>query len=124
MKNDKIIINEAYLEGLQRKYGADVDEIESFYGKVYPYGGLPGTNVDITKPFLLRLGGATFTEAQDVVGVLDATRSGVATRFNSTRGELYTLENGIKFLLADSEATENLSTLSADQFEYFMPKAV
>ncbi|WP_432990137.1 hypothetical protein [Dactylosporangium sp. CA-233914] len=122
MKNDPIVINQAYLQGLQTKYTNQVNDIDGMYGKVFPYGSQPGAHMDITKPFTLRLGGANFVEAQDDVAVLDQTRSGLASRLKSARGELYTLEYGIKFLLADSDATEHLSTLSADQFEYFMPK--
>lgn len=122
MYNDPIVINQDYLQTLQTKYAGQVDDIDKFYGKVYPYGSLPDSHVDITQPFKLNLGGANFVEAQDMAGVLDGTRSGVATRFKNARGEIYNLEYGIKFLLADSDATEQLSTLSADQFEYFMPK--
>lgn len=121
MQNDPIVINESYLHTLQTTYAGQVDDIDSMYGKVYAYGALPESHVDITKPFTLRLGGANFTEAQDLVGRIDAVRSGLAARFKSGRGELYTLEYGIKFLLADSDATEQLSTLSSEQFEYFMP---
>lgn len=123
MKNDPIVINQDYLRGLQTKYTDQVDRIDLMYGKVYAFGTLPGSHVDFTKPFKLSLGGANFVEAQDMAGALDGTRSGLAGRFKSARGEIYTLEYGIKFLLADSDATEQLSTLSAEQFEYFMPKA-
>jgi len=123
MKNDPIVINQDYLQKLQTKYTGQVDDIDKMYGKVYAYGTLPGTHVDFTRPFTLSLGGANFTEAQDMAGALDGTRSGLAGRFKSARGEIYTLEYGIKFLLADSDATEQLSTLSSEQFEYFMPKA-
>ena len=122
MKNDPIVINQSFLQGLQTRYTSLVDEIDSLYGKVYPYGALPGSHVDVTKPFVLKLGGANFTEAQDAAAVVDATRSGTTARLKSARGEIYTLEYGIKFLLADADATEQLSTLSAEQFEYFMPK--
>ncbi|WP_432842794.1 hypothetical protein [Dactylosporangium sp. CA-092794] len=122
MKNDPIIINEAYLQGLQTKYTNQVNDIDGMYGKVFAYGSLPGAHMDIKQPFTIRLGGANFVEAQDDVNILDQTRSGLAERLKSARGELYTLEYGIKFLLADSEATEQLSTLSAEQFEYFMPR--
>lgn len=122
MQNDPIVINQTYLQGLQTRYASLVDDIDRLYGKVYPYGALPGSHVDITKPFIFKLGGANFTEAQDVAGVVDATRAGVVARFKAARAEIYTLEYGIKFLLADSDAVEQLSTLSAEQFEYFMPK--
>ncbi|NBE80120.1 hypothetical protein [Micromonospora rubida] len=123
MKNNPIVINEEYLKKLQKTYSDQVDSIDELYGKVFKYGNLPESNVDLTKPFVMRLGGANFSEAVDVVASIDGVRSGVAGRIKSARGEIYTLEHGVKFLLADSEATEQLSTLSAEQFEYFMPKS-
>lgn len=121
MQNDPIVINETYLQHLQTTYTDQVDDIDRLYGKVYPYGALPESSVDITKPFTMKLGGANFNEAIDLVTAIDGVRSGVAGRFKSGRGEIYTLEFGIKFLLADADATEQLNTLSAEQFEYFMP---
>ncbi|MEU5941629.1 hypothetical protein ABZ807_21135 [Micromonospora sp. NPDC047548] len=118
-----IVINESYLRKLQATYADQVDEIDLMYGKVYPYGALPESKVDFTKPFKLHLGAKGFTEAEDLASAIDATRSGLATRFKSARGEISMLEYGIKFLLADSEATEQLNTLSAEQFEYFMPQS-
>jgi hypothetical protein len=117
-----IVINESYLRKLQAVYADLVDDIDRIYGKVYPYGALPEAKVDFTKPFTLRLGGAGFSEAVELVERIDTTRSGLAARFKSEQGELNTLEFGIKFLLADSEATEELTTLSAEEFEYFMPQ--
>ncbi|GAB2922088.1 hypothetical protein GCM10027280_06640 [Micromonospora polyrhachis] len=117
-----IVINESYLRKLQAIYTDLVDDIDRIYGKIYPYGHLPESRVDFTKPFTLRLGGAGFSEAVELVERIDTTRSGLAARFKSGRGELSTLEHGIRFLLADSEATEQVSTLSAEQFEHFMPK--
>lgn len=122
MSNEPIVINEEFLTRLQSRYAGHVDTFDRLLGKVYPYGPLPASNVDISRPFVLKLGGANFTEAQDVAGVLDGSRAGVVTRCTKSRDEIYTLEHGIKFLLADSDATEQLNTLSADQFEYFMPK--
>jgi hypothetical protein len=119
--NDPIVINQTYLQSLQKKYTDEVDDIDGMYGKVYAYGSLPGSHVDVTKPFKVNLGGANFSEATDMTGALDATRSGLAGRFKSARGQLYTMEYGIKFLLADSDATEQLGTLTADQWNYFMP---
>lgn len=121
MKNDPIVINEAYLHTLQTTYAGQVDDIDGMYGKVYAFGSLPESHVDMTQPLTLRLGGSGFTEAQELGKRIDGVRSGVAARFKSGRGELYTLEYGIKFLLADSDATEQLSTLSSEQWEYFMP---
>lgn len=120
MKN--IVINESYLRKLHGIYTKQVDEIDLMYGKVYPYGSLPDSTVDITKPFKLRLGGKGFTEAEDLVGAIDVVRAGMAARFKGARSEINNLELGIKFLLADSDAIEQASTLSAEQFEYFMPK--
>jgi hypothetical protein len=122
VSNNQVVINQDYLRQLQTEYTGDVDEIDQFNGKVYKHGTLPDTNVDITRPFVMRMGGAGFAEAIDMVGMIDGTRSGVAARFKSARGEIYTLEYGIKFLLADSDAVEQLSTLTAQQFEYFMPQ--
>jgi len=119
--NDPIVINEIYLQQLQKKYADDVDGIDGMYGKVYSYGTLPASDVDITKPFKVNLGGANFSEATDMTGALESTRSGLTARFKSARDQLKTLEYGIKFLLADSDATEQLGTLSADQWNYFMP---
>ncbi|GAB3156674.1 hypothetical protein GCM10027290_54900 [Micromonospora sonneratiae] len=118
-----IVINESYLRKLQATYAELVDDIDRIYGKIYPYGALPESKVDFTKPFTLHLGGAGFSEAVALVERIDSTRAGLAERFKSARGELNTLEFGIKFLLADSEATEELGTLSAEQFEYFMPQS-
>lgn len=123
MGNNEIVINEDFLHQLQVKYTAHVDDIDQLYGKVYPYGTLPDSHVDFTKPFVLLLGGANFEEATDVTEPLEAVRSDLAERFSGARGQLYTLEWGIKFLLDDSEATEQLSTLSAEQFEHFMPQS-
>ncbi|MER5337465.1 hypothetical protein ACIBTZ_32350 [Micromonospora sp. NPDC049460] len=120
MKN--IVINESYLRKLHGIYTKQVDEIDLMYGKVYPYGSLPDSTVDITKPLKLRLGGKGFTEAEDLTGAIDVVRGGMAARFKGARSEINNLELGIKFLLADSDAIEQASTLSAEQFEYFMPK--
>ena len=117
-----IVINEEFLRTRQKRYAEHVDTFDRLLGKVYVYGALPASHVDIKKPFILKLGGANFTEAQDVAGVVDGTRSGVVDRMTKSRGEIYVLEHGIKFLLADSTATEQLNTLDAQQFEYFMPK--
>ncbi|MGW1062322.1 hypothetical protein [Micromonospora rubida] len=122
MKNNPIVINEEYLRTLQTAYATQVDSIDAVYGKVYAYGNLPGSNVDMTKPLPMRLGGAAFTEAVEAVAALDGVRSGLAGRFASARGELHALEYGVKFLLADSDAVEQLTTLSSEQFEYFMPR--
>ncbi|MEH1016723.1 hypothetical protein V6U90_26940 [Micromonospora sp. CPCC 206060] len=119
MKN--IVINESYLRKLQGTYAEQVDEIDLMYGKDYPYGSLPDSTVDFTKPFKLRLGGKGFTEVEALTERIETVRVGLATRFKSARGEINTLEHGIKFLLADSDAVEQASTLSAEQFEYFMP---
>ena len=54
MYNDPIVINQDYLQTLQTKYAGQVDDIDKFYGKVYPYGSLPDSHVDITKPFKFR----------------------------------------------------------------------
>ncbi|SCL29340.1 hypothetical protein GA0074692_2708 [Micromonospora pallida] len=121
MKN--IVINESYLRKLHGTYTKQVDEIDLMYGKNYPYGSLPDSTVDITKQFKLRLGGKGFTEAEDLTGAIDVVRAGLANRLKGARTELNNLEHGIKFLLADSDAVEQTSTLSAEQFEYFMPKA-
>jgi len=121
MENDPIVINESYLQAQETQYAGQVDDIDKLSGKVFPYGNLTASHVDFTKPFGVALGGANFTEAQDMLTAVDGVRSGLADRFKSGRGELYTLEYGIKFLLADSNAVEDLSTLNSEQFEYFMP---
>ena len=121
MQNDPIVINQDYLQKQETQYAGQVDDIDRLYGKVYPYGSLPASSVDFTKPFGFTIGGANFAEAQDMLGVVDTTRSGLADRFKSARGDIYTLEYGIKFLLADSNAVEDLNTLNSEQFEYFMP---
>jgi len=119
MKN--IVINENYLRKLQGVYTKQIDEIDLMYGKDYPYGSLPDSTVDFTKPFKLHLGGKGFTEAEALTERIEAVRAGLAARFKGARGEINILEHGIKFLLADSDAVEDASTLSAEQFEYFMP---
>src|SRR5262245_4147951 len=111
MANEPIVINAEFLRRLVTKYTGDVDEIDRMHGKIYEYGTLPGSKVDITRPFALRLGGRGFDEAVDMTRRLDAVRSGLAERFKNARRELYNLEHGIKFLLDDSEAVEQLSTL-------------
>jgi hypothetical protein len=123
MGNDPIVINESYLQAQETQYAGQVDDIDKLTGKVFAYGNLPGSHVDFTKAFGFTLGGANFTEAQDVLTAADGVRSGLADRFKSARGDLYTLEYGIKFLLADSNAVEDMSTLDSEQFEYFMPTA-
>ncbi|WP_320065629.1 hypothetical protein [Micromonospora sp. RTGN7] len=123
MKNNEIIINQAYLTQLQGVYTGQVDEIDKVYGKVVQYGNLPDSTVDMTKPFVLRLGGAKFAEAVDMVGRLDTTRSGLAARFSSARAQLYALEYGIKFLLAEADTAEELNALSSTDFEGFIPKS-
>jgi hypothetical protein len=118
--NDPIVINEAYLQQLQLTYAFNVAELDALDGKVFKYGTLPDANVDYTKPFRLSVGGANFSEAIDMTGTLETTRSGLGARLKSAHDHLRTMQYGIQFLLADSTATEQLSTLTADQWNYFM----
>jgi hypothetical protein len=123
MPANHIVITEAYLRRLQKEYAAGVDAIDKFLGKIHPHGKLPGSTVDITQPFQLRLGGKDFTEGVELTRVIDVTRAGLAERFKKARAELFSLEHAIKFLLNDSTATEQMGTLTAQQFEYFVPKS-
>jgi hypothetical protein len=115
-----IVLNEEYLRQLQATYTELVDDIDRMYGKVYPFGSLPESIVDFTQEFRLRVGGEGFTEAVELVPRINAVRAGLAERFKSVRGELNTLEWGIKFLLQDAEDTEHLNTLSAADFDRYM----
>ncbi|MGC4807650.1 hypothetical protein [Micromonospora sp. DT233] len=123
MKNESIVIREDFLKNLQVTYAGQVDSIDKVYGKFYKYGNLVESEVDMTKPFKVRLGGANFSEAVEAVTSLNTVQAGLAARFKSARDEIYILENGVLFLISDAEAVEELNTLSAEQFEYFMPKS-
>jgi hypothetical protein len=123
MQNNPIVINEEYLKKLQREYAELVDQLEKLDRKVYRYGNLPESNVDITQQFKLRFGGAKFSEGLEAATRINEIREGLVQRLKRVRAELYTLEHGVKFLLNDSDAVEQLTTLSSEQFEYFMPKS-
>lgn len=121
MPSNQIVVNEEYLRRLQTEYAAYVDDIDKFHGKIFSHGSLPESKMDITQPFTLRLGGKGFAEAADMGAALDRVRTGLAERIRGARDELDAMEHGIKFLLADSNATEQMGTLTAEQFDYFMP---
>jgi hypothetical protein len=119
---NQIIISEEFLRGLQKEYTGHVDLIDKIIGKVVAYGTQPDSRFDVTQPIPLRLGGKGFDEAIAVNAKIELIRQGLVDRFKTTRTEIHHLDYGIRFLLADSDAVEQVTTLTSQQFEYFMPK--
>jgi hypothetical protein len=118
--NDPIVINQASLQQLQKTYAGYVDGIDANMGKYVQYGTLSLSNVDITMPLKMNLGGAGFDEVADMSGQLEKVRAGLVGRFTSAKNQLRTMEYGIQFLLADSDSTEHLATLTAEDWNYWM----
>ena len=122
MPVNQIIVSEEFLRNLQREYAGYVEILDKTVGKVVAYGVEDGSRVDITQPIPVRLGGKGFDEAVTINGKIEVIRQGLVDRCKKTRTELHHLDYGLQFLLADSDAVEDISTLTSQQFEYFIPK--
>jgi len=112
-----ITIDEATLKRLQVEYESLTDELK-LRADSYPWSST--ADVTIESPFYLQLGGGSFTEATALVKKLEKIRTNLAERFQLTYQDADGLAVGIKALLKDTDAVENLNDMTADEFASFV----
>ncbi len=118
--DDTIKIDETSLKRLQGEYE---DLSAEFKKRADSYPWSTTADVSIEYPFYLKLGGASFEEAQALVKKLEKVRTNLAERFDLTYKDSEGLASGIKSLLADTDAVEELNGMTADEFGTFVQGA-
>ena len=121
MKNDPIIINEQNLNTLEAKYESTVAAIDKVNAKVYKWGTTPESQVNLSAPLPLRVGGGHFDQGLALSAAVEKVRGALVERLTGARRDTQALQYAVKWLLADSHATEHLATLSGADFEHFIP---
>ncbi|OAA29204.1 hypothetical protein UG55_100315 [Frankia sp. EI5c] len=114
-----IEVTEQTLQSLRKEYEGLLAEIGDRLATHAWSSGAPA--LSLRRPFPLWLGGAQFTEAVELASALGDLREQIVGRVSSTYSNTSSLYWGLEFLLTDSEAVEELSTLTAAEFEAFIP---
>jgi hypothetical protein len=116
-----IKIDEPTLKRLETKYGNMIGDMDTRLANYQWDGGEPNSTLTLSDPFPMRLGGADFTQAEGLANALDKVRQNLVNRFDTVYENGSDLYWGLQFLLADSNATENLATMTAQQFDGYIP---
>ncbi len=117
---ENIVIDEPTLTRLKNKYQALLDDIDLRMTN-YTWGTNPDSQISLGDAFPLRLGGAGFTEAVNLAKDLEKVRTNLTGRIDTTYTNATNLRWGLQYLLDDSSAVEHLNTLTAAEFESFIP---
>lgn len=113
-----IAINAENLTRLQGEYGDLIKAIESRLGA---FQWDAKSNMYLSGPFPLWVGGAGFTQAQALAAKLEQVRADLVQRLTSTKENSSNLYVGLQRLLADTTAVEELNTMTAEDFNSFIP---
>jgi hypothetical protein len=108
-----IKIDEATLKRLQTEYTDLAAEFKK-RADYYPWASTGSASIEY--PFNLKLGGPAATEPQNLIRAINTIRTNLAERFQLTYGDSDALAGGIKALLADTDAVEDLNGMTADEF--------
>ncbi|CAO5147337.1 conserved hypothetical protein [Frankia sp. AiPs1] len=117
---ENIVIDEPTLIGLRNKYQGLLDDIDTRMTD-YQWGTNPDSRLSLGDEFTLRLGGADFVEAVGLAKDLGKIREKLAGRVDSTYSDATNLRWGLEYLLQDTDAVEHLTTMSAQEFQSFIP---
>lgn len=122
MADDYVIkIDEPTLKRLVTKYGNMIGDMDTRLANYQWDRGEPKSTLILSDPFALHLGGADFTQAGNLANALDVVRKNLVNRFDTVYSNAADLYWGLQFLLADSNATEHLASMTAQQFDQYLP---
>ncbi|MGF7239062.1 MAG: hypothetical protein ACQSGP_29525 [Frankia sp.] len=116
-----IKIDEPTLKRLKTEYGSLISDMDTRLANYQWDSGEPKSTLILGEPFPMHLGGADFTEAVGLANALDVVRKNLTGRFDTVYTNASDLYWGLQFLLADSDAVENLAKMTAQQFDQFIP---
>lgn len=113
-----IAINAENLTRLKGEYGDLIKAIEARLGA---FQWDDNSNMYLSGPFPLWVGGAGFTQAQALSAKLEKIRADLVQRLTSTKENASNLYVGLQRLLADTSAVEDLNSMTAEEFNSFIP---
>lgn len=118
MAND-IVIDEQVLQRLDGKYTNLHDDVERAR-RSYQFGNRRG---DLSQPLKVPAGNAGWAPADGMQSSVDGLRQGLTERFTSLAGGLFRLEWGVRFTLQHTDGTEQLNSMTAQEWSSHVPAA-
>ncbi|MCK9904847.1 hypothetical protein CC117_27360 [Parafrankia colletiae] len=118
---EPIKISGKTLETLRQQYGDQSAAIETRLA-VYPWApGNVRATVALAEPLPLRLGGAGFTAGVGLAKAIELVRKNIGERLDTVWTNSDDLNWGLQFLLENSKAVEGFNTMTAAEFESYIP---
>jgi hypothetical protein len=112
-----IKVDKESLTRLQTEYTDLAADIEK---RLNMYHWAEGSDISLAGPFKIRLGGNNFVAGQDLAKHLERIRTNLVERFTLTYQDSEGLSVGLKALLADTDAVEELNSMTSEQFGTFV----
>jgi hypothetical protein len=113
-----IEIDETTLKAFQGEYNGYTDDIKKAATTNYTWGN---SSINMSAQFTLPLGGSNFKAASGLKDAIEGVRQNLFGRMQASYTDTYDIYAGVTSLLADTDAVENLNTMTGQEFDSYIP---